>query len=447
MWSSRFSTRWKVSRMICCCTSSACRGETAGGHPWMHVPAMVGKRPVAPGTRLASPAVLCCPLLAQGRPEPAAPGDRPVPVPPMGDPGHPEGRDQDTGRTPLWRSDRPCSRDTPSPWSPTAPAALHCSRSRSGTGLRQPLPQPHRRPRPRPGRGPVAHQVLVEADEPRLPVVVEHEDGVDHPGGRAGPGWAGSRTGSSTGAAESPQEAPRSPRKRTGLRWAEPGVTPRSCWAAGTIKAAPRRGLPVPRGCTAACRRRGGVRRSSQPDGAGLEPGCGSRCPRRDHRDHRDRRSPRAPLGGAAAPPGPASRAGGGAGNQTTPSFKGPATLSARRGRARGHRRGQSSPAAARSRSPAAGTHRPGPATPPCAGECENRAGQSRVAPGAGHGPLPGERGHGGGHRGQGEKGQCAPRWAGRNGEREREQPRGDQEQDTARPDWLRRLQPRASAF
>lgn len=62
---------------------------------------------------------------------------------------------------------------------------------------------------------PAPHQVLVEADEPRLPVVVEHQDGVDHPGG--GPGRAGGTTGAAAAAA-SAQETPRPPRKRGGGR-------------------------------------------------------------------------------------------------------------------------------------------------------------------------------------------------------------------------------------
>lgn len=42
---------------------------------------------------------------------------------------------------------------------------------------------PSRPTRPPSAQPPAPHQVPVEADEPRLAVVVEHQDGVDHPGG------------------------------------------------------------------------------------------------------------------------------------------------------------------------------------------------------------------------------------------------------------------------
>lgn len=110
--------------------------------------------------------------------------------PPMGDPEHPEGCNQDTSRTALWHSDRPCSRTPQTHRAPrrpqpcTAPGPGPGPAPGSGSRCRSPTGSPG----PVPVAVPVAHQVLVEADEPRLPVVVEHEDGVDHPGGGAGPG-------------------------------------------------------------------------------------------------------------------------------------------------------------------------------------------------------------------------------------------------------------------
>lgn len=175
--------------------------EGEGKHPWVH--------------GLQDPHALLSPRYPEGHRKPAAPGDRQVPAPCQpwhhrssrrgshGGPGHGAsrgtrpGRWAEAGRAPQPHHDHPCK-----PGPPQSP------------GRAPPMP-------------PAPHQVLVEADEPRLAVVVEHQDGVDHPGGWTG--RDGSRTGTAAVAA-SPQEAPRPPRKRgggaalrDGSRQAEPG--------------------------------------------------------------------------------------------------------------------------------------------------------------------------------------------------------------------------------
>lgn len=353
MWSSRFSTRWKVSRIICCWTSSACKKARANTH----------------GRTACRTHMPCSP--------PTAPRDW----------HHRSSRRGSHGGPGLGAGLRQAGLPNPTTITPAS------------RGLPRAPAEPHRCPRP-------PHQVLVEADEPRLAVVVEHQDGVDHPGG-----WTG-RDGSRTGAAAvaaSPQEAPRPPRKRgggaalrTGSRQAEPG-RPREDPAAseqpgpclGPTRSAGARGpgdarSRSSRGARAGtqplshCQGRGlpgaglldrGLPRPSpgqrQPPGqtgegatvprgprrgrarAGLEPG------RRRRRPHREdaaqaRRRPR--RQGAHQPQSDGSRGvprrGGASGRrgpspgrswrQTTPSLKAPAPLPAGVvvGGVRGHRRG-----------------------------------------------------------------------------------------------------------
>lgn len=76
---------------------------------------------------------------------------------------------------------------------------------------------PARPTRPPSAQPPAPHQVPVETDEPWLAVVVEHQDGVDHPGGcTTRPEPEPGRCSLITPPRPRPQEAPRPPRKRGG---------------------------------------------------------------------------------------------------------------------------------------------------------------------------------------------------------------------------------------
>lgn len=127
---------------------------------------------------------------------------------------------------------------------------------------------PSRPTRPPSAQPPAPHQVPVEADEPRLAVVVEHQDGVDHPGGcttrpepEPEPGSGGLIPPPHT------QEAPRPSRKRDGA----PG--PR-----GRCSPPRRQGAPQPR--RAGTGRGGAARRDAPPADTRTRPGDANGCTR-----------------------------------------------------------------------------------------------------------------------------------------------------------------------